>query len=127
MAPPGMAQVPPRWQCSDRSARKNAMSSPSVWRSRTPAAPKRPHRALPVEEEHPKGYSGTHFGFWTDTDGDGCNTGKEVMIQQAADAVVRSPGCRITSGKWLSPYDDVTVSSPSEISIDFVVALSEAW
>src|SRR4051794_31798907 len=47
-APPGMAHVPPRWQYSDRRARKNeTVPSASVWRARMPAAPKRPHRREP--------------------------------------------------------------------------------
>src|SRR5436190_12434574 len=42
-----MAQVPPRWQRSERRARKNeTVPSASVWRARMPAAPNRPQRAV---------------------------------------------------------------------------------
>ncbi len=36
-------------------------------------------------------------------------------------------GCRITRGKWYSYYDGLTWTYASDVDIDHVVALKEAW
>lgn len=36
-------------------------------------------------------------------------------------------GCRVLSGKWVSWYDGATWTNPSDVDIDHVVALKEAW
>jgi hypothetical protein len=83
--------------------------------------------ALSVQEEHPAGYAASHFGFWRDDDADGCNTGHEVLVQQAAEVSVKSPGCRVVSGKWNSPYDGIIVNDPADIAVDYLVSLQETW
>jgi hypothetical protein len=45
----------------------------------------------------------------------------------AASPVVKHQGCTVLSGTWRSPYDGATVTSASELQIDHVVALKEAW
>ncbi len=83
--------------------------------------------ALPVHEEHAEGYNSTLFGYWKDADDDGCNTAEQVLIDEATGPVTRNARCRVMSGQWLSPYDNVAVSDPDNVAVDHVVALREAW
>lgn len=67
------------------------------------------------------------FEHWIDADGDGCNTRYEVLIEESTTPVSIGDGCFLTGGTWVSPYDGFSASSPTEIEIDHVVALAEAW
>ncbi|WP_043933277.1 HNH endonuclease family protein [Bacillus sp. EB01] len=69
------------------------------------------------------GYSRDKFPHWI-SQGGGCDT-RQVVLKRDADYY--SGTCPVTSGKWYSYYDGVTVYSPSEIDIDHVVPLAEAW
>jgi Protein of unknown function (DUF1524) len=80
--------------------------------------------ALTVQAEGSMtGYSRDLFPHWIDQ-GDGCDT-RQVVLKRDADYY--SGDCPVTSGKWYSYYDGVTVYSPSEIDIDHIVPLAEAW
>lgn len=80
--------------------------------------------ALTVQAEGSMtGYSRDLFPHWTDQGG-GCNTRQAVLKR---DADYYSGDCPVTSGKWYSYYDGVTVYSPSEVDIDHIVPLAEAW
>jgi hypothetical protein len=41
--------------------------------------------------------------------------------------VVQSSSCGATSGSWLSPYDGETWTAASDVDIDHLVPLSNAW
>ena len=41
--------------------------------------------------------------------------------------MVTSSACAATSGSWYSPYDGATWTAASDVDIDHVVPLSEAW
>lgn len=69
------------------------------------------------------GYSRDLFPHWIDQGG-GCDT-RQVVLKRDADYY--SGDCPVTSGKWYSYYDGVTVYSPSDIDIDHIVPLAEAW
>lgn len=62
---------------------------------------------------------------WEDADGDGCNTREEVLLA-AGSAVRVGPGCRIEAGEWTDPYTGRTVTNPSQLQIDHMVALADA-
>ena len=83
--------------------------------------------SLVVEPEHWGGYDRDLFPHWVDEDRNGCDTRREVLIQESATPVTVSGGCVIENGTWLSPYDGTTSSNPSDFDIDHVVALKEAW
>jgi hypothetical protein len=68
------------------------------------------------------GYSRGLFHHWIDADHDGCDTRCEVLRAQRWTTL---PG--LHSGGWLSMYDGYTTDDPSELDIDHVVALGEAW
>lgn len=74
-------------------------------------------------------YDRDRFEHWIDADGNGCNTRYEVLILQSATPVSKVPGasCTLSGGSWVSPYDNVTASTPADVQIDHVVALAEAW
>lgn len=81
-------------------------------------------RSLPVAAETPAGYDRDRFDHWTDADGDCQDTREEVLVAES-----RTPlgGCSVTTGEWRSPYDGETWTQASDVDIDHVVALREAW
>ena len=81
---------------------------------------------LKVQPEHTSGYARSKFGGWIDADGDGLDTRAEVLITESTVNVTISYRT-VRTGKWLSLYDNVTWSNASDVDIDHVVALSEAW
>jgi hypothetical protein len=50
-----------------------------------------------------------------------------VLIAESRRPVVLGTGCRVGSGEWLSIYDGYVTTDPTELEIDHVVALAEAW
>jgi hypothetical protein len=82
---------------------------------------------LRVAPEDRTGYDRSLFVHWIDADGDGCDTRREVLIEEALTPPTIGTGCSLTGGTWFSAYDGVIVSSPTGIQIDHVVALAEAW
>ena len=78
--------------------------------------------ALLVEPEHPgDGYQRKLFDHWIDDDHDGCDTRCEVLTtERRADLPGLTPG-------WLSLYDGYTTDLASDLEVDHVVALAEAW
>jgi hypothetical protein len=82
---------------------------------------------LPVAAEVRSGYTVRKFVHWYDADGDGCDTRAEVLIAESSVAATVASGCRVTRGRWESYYDGATWTRPSDVDIDHVVALAEAW
>ncbi|GAB2874942.1 HNH endonuclease family protein [Nocardioides pacificus] len=82
---------------------------------------------LPGASEVRTGYSRDLFPHWIDADGDGCSTRNEVLISEADDPVTRTGTCTITGGRWFSYYDRVSWTAPSDVDIDHMVPLAEAW
>ena len=84
---------------------------------------------LVVAPEQRSGYDRDLFAHWSDLDGDGCDTRREVLIRDSRVESVRDPNraCRIVSGLWYSYYDDEWVQGPSSLDIDHLVPLAEAW
>ncbi|MDT9593959.1 HNH endonuclease family protein [Nocardioides zeae] len=82
---------------------------------------------LPVATESRTGYDRDLFEHWVDADGDGCATRAEVLIEEAEDAPSVGSGCSISGGRWFSYYDATSYSSASDLDIDHMVPLAEAW
>lgn len=74
------------------------------------------------------GYSRGEFGDdWT-YHGSGCDTREIVLRQQAVPGTyVAGKGCAAVDGEWLSRYTSVPVTDSSDVDIDHVVPLAEAW
>ncbi|MDQ4052799.1 MAG: HNH endonuclease family protein [Actinomycetota bacterium] len=82
---------------------------------------------LRVATEVRTGYSRDRFAHWIDADGDDCSTRNEVLIAEADDPVTVGSRCALSGGRWFSYYDRVSWTSPSDLDIDHMVPLAEAW
>lgn len=71
------------------------------------------------------GYSREKFPHWTTVSGN-CNT-REWVLRRDGVGVQTGADCYPTSGSWPSPYDGATWYQPSDVDIDHVVPLAEAW
>ncbi|GGK09716.1 hypothetical protein GCM10010123_44510 [Pilimelia anulata] len=71
-----------------------------------------------------RGYSRDRFPHWKRV-GRGCDVRDSVLRRDGA--TVRSRGCNVTSGRWISPYDERTLTKLTEVDIDHVVPLANAW
>lgn len=84
---------------------------------------------IPTMDENRDGYVSTAFRHWNkgkDT-ADSCTTREEVLIAEAADAPDVSADCKLTGGRWISHYDDQSVTRLASLVVDHVVPLAEAW
>lgn len=83
---------------------------------------------IPVQSEYPFGYSRDLFPHWLDIDGDGCNAREQVLKRDSVTLPQVDPiNCYVVAGDWVSPYDGRTVRDRTQVDIDHVVALKEAW
>lgn len=81
-------------------------------------------KQLPVATEVSAGYDRDEFRLWVDDDGDCQDTRDEVL---AAESLVEVTGCDVTTGRWFSYYDRETWTQASDVDIDHLVPLKEAW
>ena len=79
------------------------------------------------------GYSRAQFGAaWADVNGNGCDTRDDILRRDLSQTTVRpgTGGCVITSGRMVDPYTGTVlhyVRGHSDVDIDHVVALGDAW
>lgn len=71
-----------------------------------------------------RGYSRDRFSHWRSEDG--CNVRHLVLARDGEDVTV-DDRCRAVAGTWFSPYDGLTLTDPSEVDIDHMVPLANAW
>ncbi|MFI6015957.1 HNH endonuclease family protein [Streptomyces sp. NPDC051243] len=81
--------------------------------------------SLTVATEDRTGYSRDLFPHWITQSGT-CNT-REVVLERDGTNVVQDSSCAATSGSWYSPYDGATWTAASDVDIDHLVPLAEAW
>jgi Protein of unknown function (DUF1524) len=81
-------------------------------------------RTVPVAVEHTEGYDRDLFKHWVDADSDCQDTREEVLVAESKTPIA---GCTVTTGEWFSYYDRATWTTASDVDIDHVVALGEAW
>lgn len=82
--------------------------------------------ALTVSAEgSSSGYSRDLFPHWSTVSGS-CNT-RETVLKRDGSNVVTDSGCASTSGSWYSPFDGATWYAASDVDIDHMVPLAEAW
>ena len=82
---------------------------------------------LVVTEDKGTGYKRSAFKHWIDVDRNGCNTRAEVLIEEAMEKPKIGPKCKLTGGKWLSAYDGKIITNASQLDVDHMVPLAEAW
>ncbi|MFE6284323.1 HNH endonuclease family protein [Streptomyces sp. NPDC057877] len=80
---------------------------------------------LPVRAEDRTGYNRDLFPHWITISGT-CNT-RETVLKRDGSGVVTDSSCAATSGSWYSPYDGATWTAASDVDIDHLVPLAEAW
>ncbi|GAA3797254.1 HNH endonuclease family protein [Streptomyces phyllanthi] len=80
---------------------------------------------LTVATEDRTGYDRDLFNHWITISG-ACNT-RETVLKRDGTNVVTSSTCAATSGSWYSPYDGATWTAASDLDIDHLIPLAEAW
>lgn len=81
---------------------------------------------LKVADEVRAGYKRTLFKHWIGA-GNGCDSRKAVIISEAIVKPIVEKGCVIKGGEWLSIYDNTKVLNASQLDVDHMVPLAEAW
>lgn len=87
-------------------------------------------RQLPLAAEDTTAYDRARsFGStWLDADRDCQNTRHEVLIAESTVApTFTSRRCTVTAGRWTTFYDGRTWTLASQVQIDHLVPLAEAW
>ena len=82
---------------------------------------------LVVAQDYAGAYSRSSFNLWIDANKNGCDTRAEVLIAEATVKPKTGKKCALTGGKWLSPYDNKVITKISDLDIDHLVPLAEAW
>jgi hypothetical protein len=72
-------------------------------------------------------YQREAFPHWSDLDGDGCGAREETLTRDVVETGNNASECSPTTGLWVSPYDNKEITKSSEIDIDHIVPLKEAW
>lgn len=80
---------------------------------------------FPVEAYNRK----IHFGTWIqDPDGSCMNTRGKVLVRDSKKTVSYNPnGCTVNRGEWLDPYSAKIFTAASDIQIDHLVPLKNAY
>ncbi|WP_248965767.1 HNH endonuclease family protein [Sphaerisporangium perillae] len=104
-----------------------ASAAPTELPEPSPASIARAELAeLAVAQPHAMtGYSRARFPHWSDQ-GDSCST-REVVLERDGEDVLRDSQCRAVTGTWHSQYDGKKLTSASQVDIDHVVPLANAW
>lgn len=102
-------------------------SAPAERTSATPTNPLALLQELVVASpQNSTSYERTYFPHWRNAGRRCLDTREEVLIRESKIAI--APTCEdIDEGLWTSLYDGKTVRRASELEIDHVVALKEAW
>jgi hypothetical protein len=71
-----------------------------------------------------RGYSRARFPHWRDA-GRNCDV-RDTVLKRDGEGIKLS-GCNVVGGRWESVYDERTFSDPSDVDIDHMVPLANAW
>ncbi|RBP27925.1 uncharacterized protein DUF1524 [Marinobacter pelagius] len=85
-------------------------------------------QATPSHKRSPERYKRSAFGHgWDDADGDCQDSRAKALIATSTTTVRFASGdrCRVTTGRWISPFTGNVIQNSGEIDIDHVVPL--AW
>jgi Protein of unknown function (DUF1524) len=110
---------------AERGARSQSSDRPSAAGDLVHLRLRAAVRSLPVARERRAGYDRDKFRLWVDADGDCLDTRAEVLTQESL--APTTGDCTIETGRWYSYYDAVTWTNASDVDIDHLVPLAEAW
>ncbi|TYL56023.1 HNH endonuclease [Nocardioides sp. BGMRC 2183] len=86
---------------------------------------------IPTAGESNAGYDRDLFPHWVDANGDCQNTRAEVLISERETdtplTYTSASKCTVKGGRWYSYYDGVSWTAASDVDIDHMVPLAEAW
>nr|WP_033776935.1 HNH endonuclease family protein [Salinispora cortesiana] len=71
-----------------------------------------------------KGYSRDRFPHWRGT-GKNCDVRDTVLARDGES--IKLSGCNVVGGRWESVYDGLVLTDPSEVDVDHMVPLANAW
>ncbi|AVT34329.1 MULTISPECIES: HNH endonuclease family protein [unclassified Plantactinospora] len=71
-----------------------------------------------------RGYSRERFPHWRNA-GKNCDV-RDTVLQRDGTGIKLS-GCNVVGGRWSSRYDKRTLADPSDVDIDHMVPLANAW
>jgi hypothetical protein len=77
-------------------------------------------------ENHAHKYNRDQFDYPIDANHNGCNTRKEVLIQEHIGAIRISKSCAVY-GTWKSFFDNRITHDAHSLEVDHLVPLAEAW
>ncbi|MEU7553142.1 HNH endonuclease family protein [Streptomyces sp. NPDC044571] len=82
---------------------------------------------IPLADEQRAGYKRDLYKHWNRglNSSDGCDTRKEVILNEAVVAPQVAAGCKLTGGSWRSPYDNLVVTDAARLDVDHFVPLAE--
>lgn len=80
-----------------------------------------------IAQDKEAGYDRSFFKHWIDENKNGCDTRAEVLISEAVVKPKVDKKCKISGGKWLSSYDGKSITNASQLDVDHLVPLAEAW
>jgi hypothetical protein len=139
-AEPSAAPTPAQTSAAAPTPTPAPAPPPTVDEVIASAAPKTALAALgqlPVKGRAPStGYSRAAFGQkWADTDRNGCDTRNDVLRRDVTDESLKAGtrGCVVLSGMLADPFSGRRIefvrgeSTSSDVQIDHVVALADAW
>lgn len=98
----------------------------SIRGTRKGAKPNSNRQALTLRL-HLSGMAAKRGSGWADTDRDGCDTRKEVLIEEAVVAPQIGERCSLTGGQWLSVYDNQFFTDSGGLDIDHFIPWEEVW
>jgi hypothetical protein len=75
----------------------------------------------------PGGYLRDLFPTWKDIDHDGCDARRQALVAASTTPAQVGERCAVIAGTWTSAYDGITTTNPSDIQIDHVIPLANAW
>ncbi|KAF7348213.1 hypothetical protein MSAN_01774500 [Mycena sanguinolenta] len=84
-----------------------------------------PDVRYPPRPTNSPAYARDLFKTWDIISGK-CNTREVVLARDGTDVVTNSD-CVAETGNWVSPYDGVATTLASDLDIDHLVPLKEAW
>jgi hypothetical protein len=80
---------------------------------------------LPVRAASHAGYVRSKFKYWDDANHNCRDSRAEVLVSESTGGTAGK--CTITTGRWTSYYDGQSFTTASQLDIDHLVPLGEAW